>query len=166
MSTQIPFDNFEDIHQDIPRQFSFLRQKLVTLAFIPRRLAIPERPELNDFPINILFSNRIDIPKGGDIRLALYEPDFSTFESKEGKKELIYRNTQGGDSQVQIIKNPQGYYTGVRTIKGVDKGFSNGETWKYFFIYLGLPGIFQDEAFLTLSGEAILEAYPPKAILN
>ncbi len=164
MSNTIPFENFEDIHQDIPRQFSFLRQKLVTLAFIPRRLAIPERPELNDFPLNIIFSNRVDIPKGGDIRLALYEPDFSTFESKEGKKELIYRNTHGGDSQVKVIKEAKGYYTGVRTIKGVDKNFVNGETWKFFFLYLSLYGIFGDEAYINLPASVITEAFPPKAI--
>ena len=162
MSNSIPFDNFEDIHQDIPRAFSFYRQKLITFAFIPKRLEIPERPKLSDFPRNILFANTVQLGQYSDVHLALYEPDITTFESKDGQKQMTYRNTYGGNSQVKVIKEAKGYYTGVRTINGVDKDISNGETWKNFFLYLTLHGVYRDEAYFKITGGEILEAYPAK----
>jgi len=162
MSTNIPFENFEDIHQKIPMAFSFYKQKLITFAFIPKHLDIPDRPELNDFPRNILFTNTVQLGKYSDVRLALYEPDFSTFELMEGKKQLFYRNAHGGDSQVRIIKEDQGTYWGVKIVNGVEKSNSAGETWKDFFLYLSLPGIWKDEAFVNMLGGEILEVFPSK----
>ena len=166
MSNSIPFDNFEDIHQDIPRAFSFYRQKLITFAFIPKRLEIPNRPELSDFPRNILFANTVQLGQYSDVHLALYEPDFFTFKSNDGQKQMTYRNTQGGDSQVMVIKEAQGYYTGVRTINGGEKDISNGETWKNFFLYLALHGVYRDEAYIKITGGEILDAYPTKLDLK
>jgi len=166
MSNSIPFDNFEDIHQDVPRAFSFIRQKLITFAFIPKRLDIPDRPELSDFPRNILFANTVQLGQYTDVHLALYEPDFSTFEAKDGQRQMTYRNSQGGDSQVRVIKEAAGYYTGVRTINGVDKDISNGNDWKNFFLYLTLHGVYRDEAFFKITGGEILGAYPPKVNPN
>jgi tetratricopeptide (TPR) repeat protein len=124
-------------------------------------LEIPDRPELNDFPRNILYANTVQLGRGGNVLLVLYEPDFSTFETDGGKKQLLYRNAHGGDSQVRVIKQAAGYYSGVRTIKGVDKDFSNGNTWKDFFLYLSLPGVWKDEAGVEMLGGEILDIFPP-----
>ena len=162
MSNKIPFENFESFDQQTLLNFSYLAIIPVRFLIMPKHLELTERHELNDFPANILFAETFDDPRKLEIRGAFYEPDLSTFEVKDGQKQMLYRNAHGGDSQVRVIWEADGGYTGVRIIKGTDKSFAMGATWKNFFLHLTLTGIFQDEAFVSVPISSINEAFPSK----
>ena len=162
MSHNIPFENFENIHQDIPRAFSLHKMKLITFAFIPKRLEVFDRPELNDFPRSILFANTVQLGRYGQYRLSLYEPDLSTYMNLNGQQQMLYRNAHGGNSQVKVLRHEKGYYSAAKVFDGVENEFASGESWKSFFLYLSLLGRHQDEAGVEVLGGEILYAYPPK----
>lgn len=162
MSNNIPFENFESFDQQTLLDFSYLAIIPVKFLIMPKHLELTERPELNDFPANILFAETFDDPRKLEIRGALYEPDLATYEVKNGQKQMLYRNAHGGDSQVRVFREPDGGYTGVRIIQGADKSFTMGATWKDFFLHLTLAGIFQEEAFVPVPISSINEAFPPK----
>ena len=162
MSNNIPFENFESFDQQTLLNYSYLAIIPVRFLIMPKHLELTERPELNDFPANILFAETFDDPRKLEIRGALYEPDLATFEVKDGQKHMLYRNAHGGDSQVRVIRAPDGGYTGVRIIQGADKSFAMGATWKDFFLHLTLTGTFPEEAFVSVPISSINEAFPSK----
>ncbi len=160
MSNKIPFENFEDLHEGMSLALNYYKREVIAYAFIPKHLDIPDRPELRDFPRDILFADTFYFSYSDpEIRLALYEPDFSTFESKDGNKRLIYRNAHHGASQVRIIKEDGGIYWGVKMVNGVEIGISSGETLKILFLYLSLHQIHKGEAFVTMLGSEILNNF-------
>lgn len=55
-------------------------------AFIPKRLEIPDRPELSEFPFNILIVERLN----GIEAHVLYEPQLDGYESTDGVGCLTY----------------------------------------------------------------------------
>ena len=60
-------------------------------AFIPHRLDIVGRPELNDFPYNILFVS-YRRTNGTDLSgTALYEPEIKSYRIEEDARLLDYR---------------------------------------------------------------------------
>jgi hypothetical protein len=117
-------------------------------AFIPCRLEIKGRPELEHFPFNVLFMRWKVNEEGKKVSgTALYEPEFHTYK-KEGKiSSMRYRNIYGNNSCLVIIYDEEEkQYHGEKFIKGESVGFADGkDDWNKFFIHLGILGIKEGE---------------------
>ena len=117
------------------------------IGFVPHILEIEERPELNVFPLNILFA-RWGMKNG--IRImgsALYEPNFATFEQNDAESSMVYRNKHGGDGWLKITYNTgKGIkYRGEKYIDGKSVGMATGGNWKEFFIHFTALGLTKGE---------------------
>lgn len=113
-------------------------------GFIPHRLEIEARPELNDFPLNILFANFFVESGVKKIASALYVPDIDTFYSEEDKNSLLYRNSYGFENTVTIIKTPQ-RWEGIKRIKEENVLYASGTDWQSFFFHLTFQGLCKGE---------------------
>ena len=114
-------------------------------SFIPHHLKIEDRPELNNFPLKVIFvswSARRSILKG-----ALYKPDFGTFKQSGTKMSLKYRNEYGGDSWLKIKYNAgEGMkYYGEKYVRGKSVGMTCGAHWGGFFYHFTCLGLANGE---------------------
>jgi hypothetical protein len=116
----------------------------VRCGFVPRRLEIQGRPELGDFPVNVLFAR--SGTRGGRrvLGVALYEPDLSSFRRDADKCVMEYRNAYGGRSRL-VIEHDQstGRYLGHKLVNNQEVGMAGGGDWPMFFTHftaLGLAG--------------------------
>ncbi len=113
-------------------------------GFIPHRLEIKERTELNNFSFNILFKQYKQ--KNGETisGTALYEPDLATFKEKNGKQSMLYKNSYGGTGRVKIVYS-NGKWSGYKFIDGKCVGSASGPEWHGFFIHLTMLGLSNGE---------------------
>lgn len=115
------------------------------LMFIPKRLVIPERPELNNFPINIVFAfNRLDDQNEETQETSVYDPDFSTFIEEEAVQKMRYYNNLNPDRRfwVDIIYDTKRQsYFGTKYDGDKSIGSASGSKWDGFFIHLTLLGV-------------------------
>ena len=82
------------------------------VGFIPHRLEVEDRPELSDFPLNVLFANCF---KAGGVDFsadALYEPEIESFREEEDKKILDYRNIYNPEDLLTITKEVEKWVGG------------------------------------------------------
>lgn len=115
------------------------------VMFIPHRLEIPDRPELNNFPFNILFGT-VTLADNNVQRqeTALYEPDFSTFTQDGVEQKMKYYNVSNPErrfwAEIVYDTNKQSYvgtkYRGDKSI-----GMAEGPKWDMFFVHLTLLGV-------------------------
>ncbi len=113
-------------------------------GFVPHRLEIKERPELNNFSFNILFMKwKVELGKtiSGS---ALYKPDLATFKDKNGKQSMLYKNSYGGTGRVKIMYS-NGKWSGDKFVNGKRVGSANGPEWHGFFIHLTMLGLSNGE---------------------
>lgn len=123
-------------------------------VFIPRKLDFENNRELNDFPLNILL-NKIK-KEGNQITYgtALYEPDFSTFINFENIKQLSYKSIYDDRYSIVICFNIEtGMYDGHKYCGDEQLGQACGNSWKSFFIHLGM-------LFLNNGERCSLETFP------
>jgi len=116
-------------------------------GFIPHRLEIAWRPELNNFPFNVLFTSQA-IEDGQKVSgSALYEPEFHTYRKEENVSLMRYRNIYGGQCYLMIAydeKNKQ--YYGQKYVNDEMVGSVDGvDNWQLFFTYLAMLGLATNE---------------------
>jgi hypothetical protein len=127
----------------------------VLYGFVPSRLEIADRPELNDFPFNVLFM-QFKIDNGKTISgSAIYEPDVGSYKVEGDASSMEYRNIYGPSDWLEIeydsIKHS---YTGKKTVNGESAGMAVGGDWKKFFIHFTGLG-------LTSGERCMFEEVPP-----
>lgn len=124
----------------LPETFNYNNR----FAFIPHRLDIANRPELFDFPLNVLFVSYKRV-KGVDISgTALYKPEIKTYRIEEDRYSLGYRNIYGNDNLLKITRFSD-KWEGIKTINGRQVLLATGGSWKQFFIHLTIAGLCNGE---------------------
>lgn len=114
------------------------------VMFVPNRLEIPDRPELNNFPFNILFGTVTLADNNTEKEeTSVYEPDFSTFTQEGTEQKMKYYNILNLErhfwAEIVYNTNDQSYlgtkYSGDKSI-----GSASGPGWDGFFMHLSLLG--------------------------
>lgn len=115
------------------------------LMFVPKRLNIPERPELNNFPYNIAFAtNRLDDRNQETQETAVYDPDSTTFTEDGTNQKMKYYNKLNPEKRfwVEIIYDTKRQsYFGTKYDGDKSIGSASGPKWDGFFIHLTLLGV-------------------------
>ena len=110
--------------------------------FIPYELEIEGRPELRNFPANVLFAKFATKDGVKVMGSALYEPDVSSFASDGTKRLMRYRNKHGGDCWLQISYDTEKQvWWGDKIINGKIVGSATGPGWQGFFLHFTLLGL-------------------------
>jgi hypothetical protein len=121
--------------------------------FIPNRLEIPEHPEIDVLPLNILFAKS----KVQDGRVvtgsALYSPDMSTLQVDAHRIALTYWNPIDR-LWIVVIEYDMEHksWKGTKSAHGKDLVYSFGSIWEGFFKQVTLSGLQNGEpcTFLNL----------------
>ncbi len=112
------------------------------MGFVPYRLEIAGRPELNNFPLNVLFA---DFTLQNGERLfgsALYEPDLESFKKDGNEFTMKYRNKYGGDCWLCIAYDElKKSYRGEKFVNGKSTGSAYGIKWQGFFAHFTILGL-------------------------
>lgn len=112
------------------------------IGFVPHKLEVEGRPELNDLPFNILFGSygtKDGVPVFGT---ALYEPNFATAEASTDLVRMEYRNAFGGNHWVMVEYNrAEKSYRGEKFVDGKSIGMAFGAAWQMFFVHLTMLGL-------------------------
>lgn len=118
-------------------------------GFIPKRLSIVGKPELNNFPFNVLFGNFVK-EKGNIVSCtALYEPNLSSYRKEKDSHSMDYINKYDiGDWLHLVYDSIQKRWTGEKFIKGKRVSFTEGTTWNMFFGHLTMLGLSPGERYL------------------
>lgn len=118
--------------------------ELPRYGFIPSKLEVEGRPELSDFPFNILFMSFLAV-KGVDMSAtALYEPDTKTYLEDAEKRSVVYKNKYGPENEVVVTRYGD-RWEGAKTIDGKVVLLAYGKTWKQFFVQLTIVGLSKGE---------------------
>jgi len=139
-------------------------RKSTPYAFIPKRLEIPDNPELSVFPFNIMFMSLANIDGNDTSGTALYLPDLESYTGS-GKTESMryfnqYQKADGGhfktdarpasyDGQDYIDINyfkDSGKYEAEKYVSGQNTSTTVGGDWKMFFVHLTMVGLATNES--------------------
>jgi hypothetical protein len=115
-------------------------------GFVPSRLEIKERPELNVFSLNVAFASYTG--KNGKIIMgtALYEPDIESFKQEPDKVSMGYHNAYGGNCRLLIEYNPlKKSYLGQKFVNDKLVWESTGVEWRMFFFHFTMLGLSDGE---------------------
>lgn len=118
------------------------------IGFVPQHLEIEGRPELNNFPLNVLFVSPTILIKDGvkHMASALYNPDVPSFKAEDTKYSMEYRNAYGGNSWLRITYDAdKKNYAGEKFINDQSTGMAFGVRWQGFFIHLTMIGLSKGE---------------------
>jgi hypothetical protein len=115
------------------------------VMFVPKRLEIPDRPELNNFPLNIVFMTVTLLDDNTERHeTSIYEPDLSTFTHEGAEQKMKYYNNLdlGRHFWAEIIydTNKQSY-VGTKYHNDKYAGMAFGKTWDIFFFHFTLLGV-------------------------
>ncbi|MDD2753018.1 MAG: hypothetical protein PHT44_00130 [Candidatus Portnoybacteria bacterium] len=126
--------------------FENIRKNGSFCSFIPRRLEIKDRPELNNFPLNVLFAKR-KIENGQLITgFALYEPDLTSLKKEGDEWSMNYHNVYGGDCWLRVVYDEEKHsYMGEKFIDGKSVVQAFGTKWDMFFIHFTMLGLANGE---------------------
>ena len=117
--------------------------------FVPKRLEIEGRPELNVFPLNVLFGCQTTWNGGPALAAALYEPDLESYTASEDKTaSMEYRNRYGGNGKLVITYDPGKTcsYSGQKFVNGRSCGMAFGSDWGNFFSHFTALGLAMGES--------------------
>lgn len=112
------------------------------MGFVPHRLNIKERPELNIFPQNVLFASQ-GIRNGKNVfGDALYEPDLKSYTRKHNESSLNYHSVYGGNHWL-VVKYDflEKRYQGEKFVNGKSVGQAYGLKWEMFFVHFTMLGL-------------------------
>ena len=116
-----------------------------TTMYIPKRLKIKERPELINFPLNIMFSTiTLSDNNTQQIQTSIYNPDLSTFKQEEIKQKMKYFNSLNIEREFWIeltYDTSKKSWSGTKYYKEEILGIADGPTWDSFFIHLTAMGV-------------------------
>jgi len=110
--------------------------------FVPQRLKIHDRPEIDVLPLNVLFAASRVVDGRLVTGAAIYAPDMSTLQVAESKIALTYRNLIDM-SWIVVIEFNRGRnsWVGTKSMGGKTLVYSTGTTWDGFFKHLTLSGL-------------------------
>lgn len=115
------------------------------VMFVPNRLEIPHRPELNNFPFNIVFGT-ITLADNDTQRqeTSVYEPDFSTFAQDGAEQKMKYYNNLNPERRfwAEIVYNANDQtYVGTKYCGDKSHGMAFGKNWDMFFVHFTALGV-------------------------
>ena len=118
------------------------------VMFVPHRLEIPDRPELNNFPFNIVFGT-VTLSDDNTQRqeTSVYEPDFSTFTHEGTEQKMKYYNSQDLERHfwAEIVYNTNDQsYVGTKYCGDKYSGMAFGKNWDIFFVHFTALGVTND----------------------
>ncbi len=114
-------------------------------GFVPKKLEIEGKPELSEFPLNILFANFYREQGVNMSATALYEPDLDTYNGKSDEKNMVYRNIYNPENIVVITKCLD-HWEGLKVVNGTFVLLKTvGKTWEEFFSRLTIVGLSDGE---------------------
>lgn len=118
----------------------------VLYGFVPHRLEIEGRPELNIFPFNVLFM-QWKVENGQTIAgSAVYEPDLVSFKQDGIKYSMYYHNAYGGKNWLIIeYDSTKQSYIGTKFVNEKEVGMAFGSKWKMFFVHFTSLGLVNGE---------------------
>lgn len=115
------------------------------MMFIPKRLEIPDRPELNNFPLNILFCTlTLNDDSTESQETSVYEPDISTFTQEGVEQRMRYCNNLNRERHflADIVYNTDNQsYVGTKYAGSKRVGMACGSKWDMFFVHLTMLGV-------------------------
>ena len=114
----------------------------VLFGFVPHRLYIEGRPELTNFPFNVMFA-RYKVEDGKTIMgSVIYEPDLGSYEQDGDKCFMKYHNVYSGNSWLVIEYNGSNKsYLGMKIVNGESVGMATGLQWNMFFVHFTALGL-------------------------
>lgn len=132
-------------------------EKSTPYAFIPKRLEIPDNPELAVFPLNILFVSLANIDRVDTSGRALYLPQLDTYTSNNKYQTMNYynkfckpveaENSYSWADYIELVHfEDSGWYEGTKYIGGTQYSKSVGKDWQTFFVHLTATGLASGEA--------------------
>jgi hypothetical protein len=115
--------------------------------FVPHRLEIPERPELNRFPFNILFTSFTIKNRQRVNCSALYQPIIDSYRKDGNLSSMEYRNIYGGNCYLTISYDEgKKQYHGEKYVNNKNVGSADGgDNWNMFFVHLTMSGLANGE---------------------
>ena len=118
----------------------------VFFGFVPHRLEIPDKPELNFFPYNVLFVQYKEENGRTISGSAVYEPDFGSYKRQGNTCSMEYRNRYGVENWLLIEYNyTTQRYQGTKMINGQSVGMAFGSRWNMFFVHFTSLGLTNGE---------------------
>lgn len=112
------------------------------IMFVPNRLEITERPELNNFPLNIAFGTVTMADNNTERQeTSLYEPDITTFIEEGVEQKMKYYNNLNLERRfwAEIIYNTKNQsYIGTKYRDDKWIGMVEGPKWDMFFVHFTL----------------------------
>jgi len=116
------------------------------IGFVPYPLEIKERPELDVFPLNVVFAKFGKMYGKNVMGTALYEPDLESFKQEKDKCSMKYHNAFGGDCWLLVTYDlAEESYVGEKFINGKSVGMSFGQKWNIFFSHFTILGLTNGE---------------------
>jgi len=116
-----------------------------TTMFIPKRLEIKERPELINFPLNIMFSTTtLSDYNTQHKETSIYNPDLSTYKQEGTKQKMKYFNRLNIEREfwIEITYNTvKESWKGTKYYGEETLGIAMGSEWKMFFMHLTTLGV-------------------------
>jgi len=115
------------------------------IGFIPKPLAITDKPELSVFPEKLHFLSLEQGNDASDYYYSVYLPDLSTYRKAKGEQILTYYNVLNQDInewRVDILYNKRKrLWTGNKYYKKRIMTSALGRDWENFFYHLGRMGV-------------------------
>ncbi|MEA2088389.1 MAG: hypothetical protein U9O55_00930 [Patescibacteria group bacterium] len=122
-------------------------KKGVLFGFVPYPLEIKEHPELNIFPLNVLFMQYGTRDKKIIIGTALYESNLETFKQENKKRSMKYHNVYGDNCWLLIKYNiTKKNYIGEKFVNEKSVMMAGGTKWNMFFMHFTMSGLFKGES--------------------
>lgn len=116
-------------------------------ACIPRPLVLADRPELEVFPLNIMFMGFFNIDGVDTCATAIYEPFLPSYVNDDIIQSIRYYNARREEDYIAIRYDPiTGKYEGDKYINSKLVRSAYGTAWKAFFLHLTIGGLNIGEA--------------------
>ena len=117
------------------------------VGFIPHNLAIENRPELDVFPLNVMFASQKEAKTGGIISAySLYEPLINTYTIDGNTASMEYINIYSHSCYLIITYDlVTKLYNGEKYVKGELAVSATGPNWKTFFFHFTMLGLSKGE---------------------
>ncbi len=119
----------------------------ILFGFVPHRLEMEERLELNIFPFNVLFAQHGTKDGKRVYGSAVYEPDIQSYRSEGELRSMRYLNGYGGNSMLIIsYDTKKAEYHGEKFVNGKSVGMAyGGNNWNLFFAHFTALGLANGE---------------------
>ena|SRR3989338_9541830 len=118
----------------------------VFFGFIPHKLELKDRSDLDIFPLNVMFM-QYKVENGKTITgKALYEPDLESFKKEGEVCSMEYHNVYGGKSWLIIEYDCERKgYVGKKNVNEKSVGMACGTEWSMFFAHFTALGLTEGE---------------------